>query len=97
MSMNFATIFARTSDGIGRREVTILAWVLFDVFFLKSGLAKTLGQLIAFRALQDIEGSGLYTIIMIIDPEITPVEQWSVSNGMLGVTIATGSVLDKFI
>ena len=97
MSIDFATIFARASDGIGRLEATIVAWVLFGAFSLGSGLAKTLSQLIAFRVLQGIGGSGLYAMIMVIGPEITPVEHWGVCSGTLGVTIATGSVLGKLI
>ena len=97
MSIGFATIFARASDGIGRQEATIVAWILFGAFSLRCGLAKTLSQLIAFRVLQGIGGSGLYALIMVIGPEITPVEHWGVSSGTLGVTIATGSVLGKII
>ena len=97
MSIGFATIFARASDGIGRQEATIVAWILFGAFSLGCGLAKTLSQLIAFRVLQGIGGSGLYAMIMVIGPEITPVEHWGVSSGTLGVTIATGSVLGKII
>ena len=95
--LGFATIFARASDGIGRQEATVIAWVLFGAFSLGSGLAQTLGQLIAFRVLQGIGGSGLYAMIMVIGPEVTPVKYWGVSSATLGVTIATGSVLGRFI
>ena len=95
--LGFATIFARASDGIGRKETTIVAWVFFGAFSLGGGLAKTLNQLIAFRVLQGIGGSGLYAMIMVVGPEITPLNRWGAFSGMLGMTIATGSVLGKLI
>ena len=95
--IGFATIFARASDGIGRKETTIIAWVFFGAFSLGGGLAKTLNQLIAFRVLQGIGGSGLYAMIMVVGPEITPLNHWGAFSGMLGMTIATGSVLGKII
>lgn len=97
MSTGFVTIFARASDGIGRLEATIVAWVLFGAFSLGSGLAKTLSQLIAFRVLQGIGGSGLYAMTMVIGFEITPVEHRGVSSGTLRVITAAGSVLGNII
>ena len=97
MPIGFATIFARASDGIGRKEATIVAWVFFGAFSLGGGLAKTLNQLIAFRVLQGIGGSGLYAMIMVVGPEITPIHHWGAFSGMLGMTIATGSVLGKLV
>ena len=97
MLIGFATIFARASDAIGRREATIVAWVFFGAFSLGGGLAKTLNQLIAFRVLQGIGGSGLYAMIMVVGPEITPLNHWGAFSGMLGMTIATGSVLGKLV
>lgn len=97
MSLGFATIFARASDGIGRTEATLIAWAFFGAFSLGGGLAKTLNQLIAFRVLQGIGGSGLYAMIMVVGPEITPLKHWGAFSGMLGMTIAIGSVLGKFV
>ena len=97
MLIGFATIFARASDGIGRKEATIIAWIFFGAFSLGGGLAKTLNQLIAFRVLQGIGGSGLYAMIMVVGPEITPIHHWGAFSGMLGMTIATGSVLGKLV
>lgn len=89
----FAIIFTRLSDGIGRQSAVILAYVLFAAFSLGGGLAQTLNQLIAFRVLQGIGGSGLYSMIMVIGAEITPIDYWGPLSGMIGIVLATGSVL----
>lgn len=93
MIPGFATIFARLSDGIGREAAVILAYVLFAAFSLGGGLAQTLNQLIALRVLQGIGGAGLYSMFMVVGPEITPVQHWGVLSGIIGITLAVGSVL----
>ena len=89
----FAVIFTRLSDGIGREPAVIIAYVLFAAFSLGGGLAQTLNQLIALRVLQGVGGSGLYSMLMVIGVEITPVQYWGTLSGMIGGALATGSVL----
>lgn len=89
----FAIIFTRLSDGIGREPAVIIAYVLFAAFSLGGGLAQTLNQLIALRVLQGIGGSGLYSMLMVIGIEISPVQYWGALSGMIGFCLATGSVL----
>ena len=89
----FAVIFTRLSDGIGREAAVIIAYVLFAAFSLGGGLAQTLDQLIALRVLQGVGGSGLYSMLMVIGVEITPVQYWGTLSGMIGAALATGSVL----
>lgn len=54
-----AVVFARISDIVGRRNAFIAAYVLFVAFSLACGFATSLNQLIAFRALQGVGGSGM--------------------------------------
>jgi MFS family permease len=53
-----AIVFARISDVVGRRDAFIAAYIIFFIFSLACGFAQSLNQLIAFRALQGIGGSG---------------------------------------
>lgn len=53
-----AVAFARVSDVIGRRNAFLAAYVLFFSFSLASGFAQSLSQLIAFRTIQGVGGSG---------------------------------------
>lgn len=57
-----AVTFARVSDVIGRRNAFITAYVIFFAFSLACGFSQNLPQLIAFRALQGIGGSGRCTV-----------------------------------
>ncbi len=81
------------SDGIGRQAAVILAYVLFAAFSLGGGLAQTLNQLIALRVLQGIGGAGLYSMLMVVGAEVTPVQYWGALSGLIGITLAVGSVL----
>ena len=81
------------SDGIGRQEATIIAWIFFGAFSMGSGLAATLNQLIGFRLLQGIGGSGLYSMIMVVGAEVTPIKHYGAFSTMIGITLAVGSIL----
>ena len=81
------------SDGIGRKEATIIAWIFFGAFSLGSGLATTLNQLIGFRVLQGVGGSGLYSMIMVVGVQVTPIKYYGVFSTMIGMTLAVGSIL----
>ncbi|KAL8808018.1 MAG: hypothetical protein Q9182_000296 [Xanthomendoza sp. 2 TL-2023] len=91
--MGFAVIFTRLSDGIGREAAIILAYLLFAAFSLGAGRAHTLNQLIALRVFQGIGGSGLYSMIMVVGVEVTPSKYWGALSGIIGMTLAIGSVL----
>ncbi len=58
------------ADVFGRRDTFLAAFVLFFGFSLGCGFARNLDQLIACRALQGIGGSGLYSLTMVIWPEL---------------------------
>jgi MFS family permease len=57
------TFFARLGDVCGRRVPVIGSFVFFGIFSIACGFAQNLGQLIGFRALQGLGGSGLYTMV----------------------------------
>jgi MFS family permease len=89
----FAVIFARISDGIGRKAACIVAWVFFAGFSLGAGLSQSMSQLIAFRTLQGIGGSGLFSLCMIVLPQITPVRLWGLMSGLVGTAFVCSYVL----
>ncbi|KAL9103461.1 MAG: hypothetical protein Q9163_001489 [Psora crenata] len=93
----FGIIFTRLSDGIGREPAVIIAYVLFAAFSLGGGLARTLSQLIVLRALQGIGGSGLYSMLMVIGTEVTPVQYFGALSAMIGTVLAIGSVLGIYL
>ncbi|CAJ0550521.1 Ff.00g104510.m01.CDS01 [Fusarium sp. VM40] len=88
-----AIVFARISDVVGRRDAFIAAYVIFFIFSLACGFAQSLNQLIAFRALQGIGGSGLYSLTMIMLPEISPESIKPHMGALVGLVITVSGVL----
>jgi MFS family permease len=91
--IGFSIIFARISDGIGRSRAFIFAWILFSSFSLASGLAQSMNQLIIFRAIQGIGGSGLFSLTMIVLPEVSPARLWGIISGLVGMCLACSFIV----
>src|SRR5271163_2212003 len=64
-----AVFVTRLSDVFGRKTMILTSFFIFTCFSLASGFAQTVEQLILFRALQGIGGTGLYALIMVICPQ----------------------------
>jgi hypothetical protein len=60
--MAFAIIISRLSDPFGRKTVQVVAFTIFIAFSIGCALSQTMAQLIVFRALQGVGGSGLYSM-----------------------------------
>ncbi|RGP66400.1 hypothetical protein FLONG3_8837 [Fusarium longipes] len=88
-----AIVFARISDIVGRRDAFIAAYIIFFVFSLACGFSQTLNQLIAFRALQGVGGSGLYALTMIMMPELSPDNLKQHMAAMVGLVITVSGVM----
>ncbi|KAL1599693.1 hypothetical protein SLS60_007496 [Paraconiothyrium brasiliense] len=86
-------IFASLSDVFGRRNTYIAASTLFIAFSLGCGWAKDINQLIAFRALQGVGGSGLYSIGFVILAEISSSKMLRLIGALAGGVIAMSGVL----
>jgi MFS family permease len=67
--------------------------VFIAAFSVGCGCSRTIEQLIAFRALQGIGGAGLYSMALIILPEVTPPEKIGLMSGLIGgVTAVSGAL-----
>ncbi|KAK8922730.1 Multidrug resistance protein 3 [Metarhizium anisopliae] len=91
--MGFSVVFSRISDITGRRDAFVVAYVVFVAFSLACGFARTLHQLIAFRALQGIGGSGLYSLSMVMLSELSPAHLRQYIAAMIGLVVAMSGVL----
>lgn len=91
--MGFSVVFSRISDITGRRDAFVVAYVVFVAFSLACGFARNLHQLIAFRTLQGIGGSGLYSLSMIMLSELSPVHLRQYIAAMIGLVVAMSGVL----
>ncbi|KAK7417041.1 hypothetical protein QQX98_004802 [Neonectria punicea] len=88
-----AVVFARISDIVGRRHAFIAAYIIFVAFSLACGFAQSLNQLIAFRVLQGVGGSGLYSLTMIMLPEMSPPNMRHHIAALVGMIVALAGVL----
>jgi MFS family permease len=88
-----AVTFARVGDIIGRRNAFAAAFVIFLTFSIGCGFSQSLNQLIACRALQGVGGSGLYSLTMVIFPEISPPKMAKWIASLAGAVIAISGVL----
>lgn len=90
--LGLAVLSAQISDVVGRRNAFLGFYIIFIGFSLASGFAKTLTQLIAFRALQGVGGSGLYSIGMICSLELAPPRFQRFIGALIGLIITLSSV-----
>ncbi|KAI1409056.1 major facilitator superfamily transporter [Hypoxylon sp. FL1857] len=91
--LGFAVLLARISDVIGRRDAFIIFYFIFITFSIACGFSRSLVELIACRAVQGLGGSGLYSITMIILPEVAPRKMQKYIGGLIGVVMTLSSVL----
>lgn len=84
--------FTRLADVYGRKIMVLSAFFFFACFSLGCGLAQSVEQLIIFRTFQGIGGAGLYSLTMVICPEISPSRFLHIVVGSLGATVAIAGV-----
>lgn len=95
--LGFAVPFANLSDVIGRKHAWFLAFILFFAFSLACGSARTLAQLVGFRAVQGVGGSGLYSLTMILLPEIVEERKKKWIGAVAGLVVAVAGVMGPVV
>ncbi|CAM1511073.1 Fc.00g085860.m01.CDS01 [Cosmosporella sp. VM-42] len=95
--LGFSVIFPRISDVIGRRNAFVAAYLIFFAFSLGCGFAQTLNQLIIFRAFQGVGGSGLYSLTMIMLPELCPPHLRPRIGALVGMVVAMSGILGPLL
>jgi EmrB/QacA subfamily drug resistance transporter len=85
-------IWGRLSDLSGRKLLFQTAIVIFLAGSALSGLAQSLGELIAFRALQGLGAGGLMTLAMAIVADIIPPRERGRYQGYIQMVFVLASV-----
>ena len=85
-------IWGRLSDLSGRKRLFQAAIVVFLTGSALSGLSQTLGELIAFRALQGLGAGGLMTLAMAIVADIIPPRERGRYQGYIQLVFVLASV-----
>lgn len=97
----FTMLWSRFSDIFGRKPIFIVSLCALLGFSIGCGRARTLNELIVFRVLQGLGGSGIYSLGNIVLPEITP-DRWyshmvTAQGGIFTVSNVLGPVLGGVI
>jgi len=85
-------LWGRASDVHGRKRLFVAAITVFLAGSALSGLAGSLGQLIAFRALQGLGAGGLMTLAMALVAEIVPPRERGRYQGYIQMIFVAASV-----
>jgi EmrB/QacA subfamily drug resistance transporter len=94
-------IYGKLSDILGRKPVFMVAMALFLVGSVLCGQSQTMGQLIAFRALQGLGAGGLMPLAFIMIGDIFSFEQRAKMQGLFsgvwGIAAIVGPLLGGFL
>lgn len=94
-------LYGKLSDLFGRRPVFVAAMAIFLIGSMLCGLAATMPQLIAFRAIQGIGAGGLLPLVFIIIGDLFSLEQRArlqgLFSGVWGISSIAGPLLGGFI
>jgi EmrB/QacA subfamily drug resistance transporter len=90
-------IYGKLSDMYGRKRFFIFGLLVFLIGSALCGIADSMEQLIAFRAIQGIGGGALLPIAFTIVFDIFPPEKRGKMTGLLGAVFGTSSVVGPLL
>ena len=90
-------LYGKVSDLYGRRIVFQVAIVIFLVGSVLAGLAQSMGQLIAFRAIQGLGAGGLIVMALTIIGDILSPRERGRYQGYVGSVFALSSVAGPLV
>ena len=90
-------IYGKLGDIFGRRKLFITAISIFIFGSVISGLANTMYELAAYRAIQGIGAGGLFALALTILADIVPPRERARYQGMFLAVFGTSSVLGPLI
>ena len=86
-------LWGKISDLYGRRIIFQAAITIFVLASMLSGLAQSIEQLIAFRAVQGLGGGGLFALALAVIGDVIPPRERGRYQGYFGVVFGSSSVL----
>ncbi|KAK4232826.1 MFS general substrate transporter, partial [Achaetomium macrosporum] len=92
-----AALIARLANALGRKPVILGSFALFLGASVGCAASKNMSQLIGFRAMQGAGGAGVYSMTMIVYPEICPPALVPMISYLLGLIVAVAGVCGPII
>ncbi len=89
-------LYGKLGDLYGRKRMYLVAMTIFTTGSVLCGTAGSLGQLIAFRALQGVGAGGIGPLAMAIVADIVPARQLGRWLGYQGALFAVASLIGPF-
>ncbi|KAL4978272.1 major facilitator superfamily domain-containing protein [Aspergillus desertorum] len=93
----FVLLFAKLSDLVGLKPLLLASNVIFLVFSIASGVARTMDQLIVFRAFQGVGASGLYCLVFIAILRLISLEKAGLYSGVISSVFALSNLLGPIL
>ncbi|MEI8057424.1 MAG: MDR family MFS transporter [Actinomycetes bacterium] len=90
-------IWGKLSDLYGRKPMLQSAVVIFLIGSALAGLSQSMGQLIAFRAIQGIGGGGLMVLVMAVIADLVPPRERGRYMGLFGAVFGVSSILGPLL
>ncbi|EPE26976.1 MFS general substrate transporter [Glarea lozoyensis ATCC 20868] len=94
---SFIIVWAKLSDIFGRKTFLTIALVLFLLFSGVCGGAKTLIQLIIFRAFQGVGGAGIFAMTPAIIAEMVPSNKFAKYNALASSAIGISFLMGPLV
>ncbi|MFJ9584548.1 MDR family MFS transporter [Streptomyces acidicola] len=90
-------LWGKLGDQYGRKRLFQMAIVIFLVGSALCGMAQSMPELIAFRALQGLGGGGLIVLSMAIVGDLVPPRERGKYQGLFGAVFGATSVLGPLL
>ncbi|MDX6310443.1 MAG: hypothetical protein QOI06_3489 [Nocardioidaceae bacterium] len=90
-------LWGKISDLYGRKLIFQAAIITFLAGSLLAGLSQSIGELIAFRAIQGLGGGGLFALALATMGDIVPPRERGRYGGYFGAVFGTSSVLGPLL
>lgn len=84
-------LYGKLGDLYGRKGMLLFALVLFVAGTALAGWARSLNQLVAFRAVQGLGAGGILTGVQAVAADLAPARRRGRPLGLLGAAFAVGS------